>query len=424
VSVAAGTAELRLPRADGGLMPYVTGEPGPFEPGGPAPVSRVAFAAAHVVADPLACDPDGPAVLDWDATLAFRRHLWAHGLAVAEAMDTAQRGMGLDWPAARELIRRSSAEARACGGTIACGAGTDHRRPEDLRSLAAIRGAYEDQCAFVEAEGAQAIVMASRALAAVAASPDDYREVYGAVLSGLERPAILHWLGDMFDPALRGYWGATDLDEAADVLLSIIADHAESVDGVKVSLLDAEREVALRRRLPAGVRLYTGDDFNYPELIAGDGEHHSDALLGVFDAIAPAAAEALRTLDAGDRGRYDALLAPTVPLARRLFEPSTLTTRPASCSSPSCAATRTTSGWSADSRAGARSCTWRSCSCSPIAPACCAIPRSRSPACGTCSRSPGSRDGAAQPESTDSRGASPPWPFARADRPRNRWPTT
>jgi hypothetical protein len=323
VSVAAGTAELRLPRADGRLEPYATGEPGPFEGGGPPPVSRLAFAAAHVVADPLACEPDGPAALDWDATLAFRRHVWAHGLAVAEAMDTAQRGMGLDWPAARELIRRSAAEARACGGTIACGAGTDHREPSELRSLAAVRGAYEDQCAFVEGEGAQAIVMASRALAAVADSPDDYREVYGAVLSGLERPAILHWLGDMFDPALRGYWGATDLEDAADVLVSIVAEHPGRVDGVKVSLLDAGREVALRRRLPAGVRLYTGDDFNYPELIAGDGERHSDALLGVFDPIAPAAAEALRALDAGDRERYDALLEPTLPLARRLFEPPT-----------------------------------------------------------------------------------------------------
>ena len=323
MSVAARTAELRLPRADGALEPYATGEPGPFEAGGPPPVSRVAFAAAHVVADPLACEPDGPAVLDWDATLAFRRHLWAHGLAVAEAMDTAQRGMGLDWPAARELIRRSAAEARACGGAIACGAGTDHREPAELRSLAAIRAAYEDQCAFVEGEGAQAIVMASRALAAAAESADDYREVYGAVLSGLERPAILHWLGDMFDPALRGYWGARDLDAAADVLVSIVAEHPGRVDGVKVSLLDAGREVALRRRLPQGVRLYTGDDFNYPELIAGDGERHSDALLGVFDPIAPAAAAALRALDAGDRERYDALLAPTVPLARRLFEPPT-----------------------------------------------------------------------------------------------------
>jgi hypothetical protein len=279
----------------------------------------VAFAAAHVVADPLAYEPGGPAVLDWDATLAFRRHLWAHGLAVAEAMDTAQRGMGLDWPAARELIRRSAAEARAVGGRIACGAATDGVAPGELRTVADVRRAYEEQCAFVEGEGAQAIVMASRALAAIARDPDDYREVYGGVLAGLDRPAILHWLGEPFDPALRGYWGATDLDEAADVLLSIIEAHSDRIDGVKVSLLDAAREVALRRRLPRGVRLYTGDDFDYPTLIAGDEHGHSDALLGVFDAIAPAAAAALDALDDADRDGYDAILAPTVPLARRLF---------------------------------------------------------------------------------------------------------
>jgi hypothetical protein len=276
-----------------------------FEPRGPAK-TRVAFAAAHVAAR-----SDG--AIDWDATLAFRRHLWDHGLGVAEAMDTAQRGMGLDWPAARELIRRTAAEG---GGRLAAGAGTDHAEP---RTVADVRAAYEHQCEFVESAGAQAIVMASRALAAVARSADDYREVYGTVLSGLERPAILHWLGDMFDPALAGYWGSASLDEAADTLLSIIADHAAEVDGVKVSLLDARREVELRARLPDGVRLYTGDDFNYPELIASG----SDALLGVFDAIAPAAAAALHALDAGDRAEYDRILAPTVPLARRLFEAPT-----------------------------------------------------------------------------------------------------
>ena len=270
---------------------------------------RVAFAAAHVVAD-----LDGG--IDWEATLAFRHHLWGHGLGVAEAMDTAQRGMGLDWPAAQELIRRTAAEA---GGRLAAGAGTDHTRP---RTLDDVRAAYEHQCEVVEGTGAQAIVMASRALAAIARSPDDYREVYGAVLSQLDRPAILHWLGDMFDPALGGYWNPThptDLDEAADTLLAIIAEHADKVDGVKVSLLDADREVAIRSRLPAGVRLYTGDDFNYPELIAGG----SDALLGVFDAIAPAAAATLAALEAGDRAEYDRILEPTVPLARRLFEPPT-----------------------------------------------------------------------------------------------------
>jgi dihydrodipicolinate synthase/N-acetylneuraminate lyase len=287
------------------LDTYVPGEPAAFQPLPPAK-TRVAFAAAHVVAD-----HDGR--VDWEATLAFRRHLWEYGLGVAEAMDTAQRGMGLDWPEARELIRRTAAEG---GGRLAAGAGTDHTQP---RTLADVRAAYEHQCEFVEGTGAQAIVMASRALAALATSPDDYREVYGAVLRQLERPAILHWLGDMFDPALAGYWGSADLDEAAATLLAIIEEHADRVDGVKVSLLDADREVELRRRLPEGVRLYTGDDFNYPDLIA-DG---SDALLGVFDAIAPAAAAALHALDAGDRAEYHRILDPTVPLARRLFEPPT-----------------------------------------------------------------------------------------------------
>lgn len=313
-------ASLRLPRAGGRLEPYAPGEPRAFEARATPAESRVALAAAHVVADPLACEPGGPAVLDWEATLAFRRHLWAHGLGVAEAMDTAQRGMGLDWDAARELIRRSAAEARACGGRLGAGAATDHAAP---RSVDEVRAAYEQQCEFVEGEGAQAIVMASRALAALARGADDYREVYGAVLSGLERPAILHWLGDVFDPALHGYWGSPDLDEAAEVLLDIIAAHADRVDGVKVSLLDADREVALRRRLPDGVRLYSGDDFNYPTLIAGDEHGHSDALLGIFDAIAPAAAAALHALDGGDRAAYDRIFEPTVPLSRRLFEAPT-----------------------------------------------------------------------------------------------------
>jgi hypothetical protein len=304
---------LSLPRAGGRIEPYAPGEPASFPARSAPPASRVAFAAAHVVADPLACEPDGPAALDWEATLAFRRHLWAHGLGVAEAMDTAQRGMGLDWPAARELIRRSAAES---GGALAAGAGTDHAAPATTTE---VRAAYEEQCAFVEGEGAQVVLMASRALAAAARHPDDYREVYGAVLAQLERPAILHWLGEPFDPALRGYWGATDIGEAADVLLSIIEGHPDRVDGVKVSLLDAEHEIALRRRLPPGVRLYTGDDFDYPTLIAGG----SDALLGIFDAIAPAAAAALHALDDGDREAYDAILGPTVPLARRLFEAPT-----------------------------------------------------------------------------------------------------
>jgi dihydrodipicolinate synthase/N-acetylneuraminate lyase len=266
------------------------------------PRTRVAFAAAHVAAD-------ASGGVDWEATLAFRRHLWQHGLGVAEAMDTAQRGMGLDWPAARELIRRTAAER---GGRLAAGAGTDHTEP---RTVADVRAAYEHQCEFVEGTGAQVIVMASRALAAVATSPDDYREVYGAVLRQLERPAILHWLGEMFDPALAGYWGT----DPQQTVLAIVGDHADKVDGIKVSLLDADREVAIRERLPEGVRLYTGDDFNYAELIASG----SDALLGIFDAIAPAAAAALAALDRGDRAEYDRILEPTIPLARKLFEPPT-----------------------------------------------------------------------------------------------------
>jgi uncharacterized protein DUF993 len=309
---------LRLPRADGTIQAFTPGAAAPYDPPPGPPRSRVCFAAAHVVADPLAPgDPEGPARLDWDATLAYRRHLWAHGFRVAEAMDTAQRGMGLDWPATQELIRRSVAEAAATGGGIAAGAGTDHLLPG--ASLDAVVAAYEEQCAFVEGTGAQVILMASRALAGAATGPDDYARVYARVLGGLERPAILHWLGPMFDPALAGYWGDASLDAAAGTMLEVIAANAAKVDGVKVSLLDHEREIALRRRLPEGVKLYTGDDFNYPELIAGDEHGHSHALLGIFDAIAPAAASALRALDAGDRAAYDAILAPTVPLSRHIF---------------------------------------------------------------------------------------------------------
>nr|WP_277607961.1 dihydrodipicolinate synthase family protein [Streptomyces boncukensis] len=285
--------------------------------------SRTVFAAAHVVADPLAdTPPDGPAALDWDATLAFRRHLWGHGLGVAEAMDTAQRGMGLDWAGAAELIRRSAAEARAVGGRIACGAGTDQLTGLEP-SLAVIRAAYEEQLQLVEETGAQAILMASRALAAAARAPEDYLEVYGHLLRQAERPVILHWLGPMFDPALEGYWGSTDLDRATETFLEAVAAHPHKVDGVKVSLLDAGREVALRRRLPEGVRCYTGDDFHYPELIAGDERGHSDALLGVFDPLAARAAEAVRLLDSNGGAAFRAALDPTVPLARHLFRTPT-----------------------------------------------------------------------------------------------------
>ena len=320
--------EIVLPRADGSRTPYRLAAPGDFatprSDGLWQPRSRVAYAAAHVVCDPLADNnPTLDTALDWEATLAYRRHLWSLGLGVAEAMDTAQRGMGLDWGATQELIHRSLAEARAVGGTIACGAGTDHLEIHPGLTLDDIAAAYEEQCAFVEGAGGRVILMASRALAACATGPDDYARVYGRVLAQLAQPALLHWLGDMFDPALAGYWGAEDLDGAMDVCLAVIEEHAAKIDGIKISLLDHTREIAMRRRLPAGVRMYTGDDFNYPDLILGDEEGYSDALLGIFDAIAPAASAALAALDAEDVARYKAILAPTVPLSRHIFRAPT-----------------------------------------------------------------------------------------------------
>ncbi|MFC4493426.1 dihydrodipicolinate synthase family protein [Streptomyces ovatisporus] len=313
---------IRLPDENGVLRAYEPrAEPADAvlrPPSASPPVSRTVFAAAHVVADPLADPNSGRAALDWDATLAFRRHLWSHGLCVAEAMDTAQRGAGLEWAVAAELTERSAAEARAVGGRIACGVGTD-QLPLAGPDLATVRGAYEEQLEVVEKTGAQAIVMASRVLAATARGPEDYLDVYGELLRQAAEPVVLHWLGPMFDPALEGYWGSTDLDAATGTFLRIIEEHPGKVDGVKVSLLDAGRETALRRRLPDGVRCYTGDDFNYPELVAGDGEFYSHALLGVFDPLAPLAAEAVRLLDAGDRDGFRAVLDPTVPLSRHLF---------------------------------------------------------------------------------------------------------
>ncbi|MFB8755011.1 dihydrodipicolinate synthase family protein [Streptomyces nigra] len=314
---------LHLPDAHGALRAYEPRtEPLALTPGAPA-ASRTVLAAAHVVADPYAdVTPGSPAAVDWDATLAFRRHLWSHGLGVAEAMDTAQRGMGLDWAGAAELIRRGAAEARAAGGRIACGAGTDQLTGGPA-TLAEVRAAYEEQLTLVEESGAQAILMASRALAATARGPEDYLEVYGHLLRQAADPVILHWLGPMFDPALEGYWGSADLDAATDTLLHVIAAHPGKVDGIKVSLLDAGRETGLRRRLPKGVRCYTGDDFHYPELIAGDGHGFSHALLGVFDPLGPLAAQAVRVLDTGDRDGFRAILDPTVELARHLFQAPT-----------------------------------------------------------------------------------------------------
>ncbi|MER6463151.1 dihydrodipicolinate synthase family protein [Streptomyces sp. NPDC001228] len=312
---------VQLPGADGTLRAYEPRTEPLAVAAGTSFTSRTVFAAAHVVADPFAdVSPDAPAAVDWDATLAFRRHLWAHGLGVAEAMDTAQRGMGLDWTGAAELIRRSAAEARAVGGRIACGVGTDQITGG---TLAEIRAAYEEQLALVEDSGAQAVLMASRALAATATGPEDYLEVYGHLLRQATAPVVLHWLGPMFDPALTGYWGADDLDAATDVFLEIIAAHPDKVDGVKVSLLEVRRETDLRRRLPRGVRCYTGDDFHYPELIAGDAKGFSHALLGVFDPLGPLAAQAVRLLDTGDTAGFRALLDPTVALSRHLFQAPT-----------------------------------------------------------------------------------------------------
>jgi hypothetical protein len=310
---------VRLPRSDGSWETRRLADPVEWDRPSSPPASRIAFAAAHVVADPLGDNTPGqPAVVDWDSTLAFRRHLWSYGLGVAEAMDTAQRGMGLDWPATQELIRRSADAARGAGGRIAAGAGTDHvSRP--LSDLDEVAAAYEEQIEFVEGTGAQVIVMASRDLARLARGPEDYAKVYERVLAQVSRPVILHWLGPMFDPALAGYWGSADVGAATTAFVSLLAAHADRVDGVKVSLLDADHERRLRAALPDGVRVYTGDDFHYPELIRGDGVHHSDALLGIFAAIAPAASAALQALDAGDPNGYDAAFGPTLPLARHIF---------------------------------------------------------------------------------------------------------
>jgi hypothetical protein len=313
-----------LPRADRTVEHYTLAAARSYpRPDGPFR-SRIAYAAAHVVADPLVdTTPAGKPAIDWEATLAYRRHLWSYGFAVAEAMDTAQRGMGLDWAGAQELIRRALAEARAVGGVIGCGAGADHLAPRPGLTLGEIEEAYAEQVGFVEGEGGRVILMCSRALAATARAPEEYARVYGRILAQVSQPVILHWLGDMFDPALAGYWGSRDLDAATDACLAIIREHSAKIDGIKLSLLSKERELAMRRRLPPGVRMYTGDDFNYAELIAGDEQGYSDALLGIFDAIAPVASAAFQALDAGDLATYHALLAPTVPLSRHIFQAPT-----------------------------------------------------------------------------------------------------
>lgn len=318
---------LILPTAGGTLAPYTLRGTVPVKPAAGVKFDRIAYSAAHVVADPLAAiDPWLQCAVDWDTTIAYRRHLFSLGLGVAEAMDTAQRGMGLDWPTSLELIRRSLDAAKDVpGALVASGCGTDHLDIDGVKSVDDVIRGYEEQMAAIEKLGGKLIVMASRALARVAKSPADYERVYDRILGQAKQPVVLHWLGDMFDPALAGYWGTKDVDAAMHTALGIIAAHPDKVDGIKISLLDKDKEIAMRRRLPAGVRMYTGDDFNYAELIAGDGfgseptHGKSDALLGIFDAIAPAASAALGALAQGDTEKFHAILGPTVPLSRHIF---------------------------------------------------------------------------------------------------------
>ncbi len=310
--------EILLPQPDRTLVRYRPGPPRTF-PRPTQPIRcRVAYAAAHVVADPWLEPSDGTCHLDWEATLAYRRYLWSWGLGVAEAMDTAQRGMGLDPGTAMELCRRTAEIARAMNAPVVCGVNTDDLSP-GRASLREVEASYRRQLEWVERAGAQAVVMSSRALCAAARGPADYRRVYRALLRSATRPVLVHWLGEPFDPALRGYWGYEDPRQALDVFVDLVSEHADRVEGVKVSLLDPEVEIQLRRRLPPSVRVYTGDDFHFVELIRGDGESASHALLGIFDAIAPAASAALQLLDRGDVAGYEEILAPCVPLSRHIF---------------------------------------------------------------------------------------------------------
>jgi Protein of unknown function (DUF993) len=318
---------LTLPTADHRLEPYrLTGTP--LAPRAPKiALTRTAFAAAHVISDPLReRNPwDTRPAVDWDATLGFREYLWNQGLGLAEAMDTAQRGMGVDWATALELIQRTmrAAQAHPMKPRVACGAGTDHMAPADLTDTDAITRAYTQQAEAIEAAGGQLILMATRAFPAMGATMADYRRVYRRLIDNAAQPVILHWLGDMFDPALAGYWGTKNVAEASDFVLELITENPARVDGIKISLLDQSHEESFRARLPAGVRLYTGDDFNYAPLIAGNGTHHSHALLGIFAAIAPAASQALEALAMGELATYDRLFAPTVPLSREIFRAPT-----------------------------------------------------------------------------------------------------
>jgi hypothetical protein len=315
---------LKLPVDDGKLAAFTTRPPRSF-PAAKPPFNRIAYAAAHVVADPLSdSDPWLDTAIDWDATIAFRRHVWSLGLGVAEAMDTAQRGMGVDWPTSLELIRRTLDAAKDVpGALIASGAGTDQIDPNVGVTIEDVTGAYEEQCAAIEKLGGQIVLMASRALVKSARTRDDYQKVYRRILEQVKEPVIIHWLGEMFDPALEGYWGYRDHYKAMEVALDVITVHAHKVAGVKISLLDKDKEIVMRRHLPQGVRMFTGDDFNYAELIAGDAHGFSDALLGIFDVIAPAAAAALGALTRDEMRSFHDILAPTLPLSRHMFRTPT-----------------------------------------------------------------------------------------------------
>ncbi|UPJ40668.1 dihydrodipicolinate synthase family protein [Bradyrhizobium sp. 40] len=315
---------LKLPKADRSIETYQLAASRTFPAKLEGPLNRIAFSAVHTVVDPFADnDPWLSAAVDWDKTIAFREHVWDLGLGVAEAMDTAQRGMGLDWPTSLELITRSVSAAKRRNGLVFSGAGTDHLPVEDAKNLDDVIRAYEEQVSAVEKVGGRIILMASRALAKLGRNADDYAKVYDRVLSQVREPVIIHWLGDMFDPALTGYWGTSDLDKAMDIAVAIINGNAAKVDGVKVSLLDKQREIDMRRRLDKRIKMYTGDDFNYAELIAGDEQGFSHALLGIFDAIAPAASYALSRLAAGDEAGFHDVLGPTVPLSRHIFKAPT-----------------------------------------------------------------------------------------------------
>ena len=322
-------AKVTLPCIDRSTEVYKLGDPGKFEIASLDTMPRIAYAAVHVVADPVQDNnPSIDTAIDWEATINYRRYVWSLGLGVAEAMDTAQRGMGVNWQNSLELVKRSVDAANDFqhgkgGALLACGAGTDHLNPGPNVGIDDVINAYEEQCHAIESVGGRIILMASRALAVAASSPDDYLKVYERILSQVKEPVIIHWLGEMFDPALKRYWGSDDHWAGMETCLKVIAGKAEKVDGIKISLLDSKKEIAMRNKLPVGVRMYTGDDFNFPELVAGDDTGYSDALLGIFDAIAPAASAALGAMGRQDMDAYNKILAPTLPLSRHIFQAPT-----------------------------------------------------------------------------------------------------